>query len=142
MECSDNIFNGQSSHMKVLQVITAVGGIALVGLGGVMALTNPGQDDYEEYAVETLTTYLKEEACPQAPTVAGIGDLLQRQCKTLVDTGRPQIQQIISQKTQQQNFIFFTIYRTDLSIGPILPAYHFESVGVFQKFYIYQAEKL
>lgn len=128
--------------MKFLQVITAVGGIALVGLGSVMALTNPDRNDYEEYAVETLTTYLKEEACPQAPTVAGIGDLLQRQCKTLVDTGRPQIQQIISQTTQQQNFIFFTIYRTDLSVGPILPAYHFESVGVFQKFYIYQAEKL
>lgn len=128
--------------MKVLQVITAVGGVALVGLGSVMALTNPGRDDYEEYAVETLTTYLKEEACPKAPTVAGIGDLLQRQCKTLVDTGRPQIQQIISQTTQQQNFIFFTIYRTDLSVGPILPVYHFETVGVFQKFYIYQAEKL
>lgn len=132
----------KSSNMKVLQVITAVGGIALVGLGSVMALTNPGREDYEEYAVETLTTYLKEEACPQAPTVAGLGNLLQRQCKTLVDTGRPQIQQIISQTTQQQNFLFFTIYRTDLNIGPILPAYHFETVGVFQKFYIYQAEKL
>lgn len=128
--------------MKVLQVIAAIGGVALVGLGSVMALTNPGRDDYEEFAVEKLTTYLKDDACPQAPTVPGIGDLLQRQCKTLVDTGRPQIQQIISQTTQTQNFLFFTIYRTDLKITPILPVYHFETVGVFQKFYIYQAQKL
>ena len=128
--------------MKVLQVITAIGGVTVVGLGIVMALTNPGRDTYEEYAVETLTTYLKDEGCPQAPIVPGIGDLLQRQCKTLVDTGRPQIQQIISQTTQEQNFIFFTVYRTDLKIGPILPVYHFETVGVFQKFYIYQAQKL
>lgn len=128
--------------MKVLQVIAAIGGVTLVGLGSVMALTNPGQDEYEEFAVEKLTTYLKDDACLQAPTVPGIGDLLQRQCKTLVDTGRPQIQQIISQTTQAQNFLFFTIYRTDLKITPILPAYHFETVGVFQKFYIYQAQKL
>lgn len=128
--------------MKVLQVITAISGTMLVGLGTVMALTNPGRDDYEEYAIETLSTYLKDEACPKAPKISGIGDFLGRQCKTLVDTGRPQIQQIISQTTQQQNFIIFTIYRTELNVGPILPVYHFETVGVFQKFYIYQAQKL
>jgi len=126
--------------MKVLQIVTAIGGAALVGLGAAMTVTNPDQDAYEEYAVETLTTYLKDEACPQAPKV--FGDLVQRHCKTVVDTGRPKIQQIISQTTQQQNFIFFSIYRTNLEIGPILPVYHFETVGVFQKFYIYQAQKL
>lgn len=126
--------------MKVLQVIAAVGGVALAGLGGAMALTNPSQEAYEEYAIEQLTTYLKDEACPQAPKV--FGDLLQRQCKTLVDSGRPQIQQIITKTTQRQNFILFSIYRTDLEIGPVLPVYHFETVGVLQKFYVYQAEKL
>ena len=126
--------------MKVLQIVTAIGGVAVLGLGAAMAVTNPDRDAYEEYAVEKLTTYLKDDACPQAPKV--FGDLLQRQCKTLVDTGRPQIQQIISKTTQQQNFIFFSIYRTNLEIGPILPVYHFETVGVFQKFYIYQAQKL
>jgi hypothetical protein len=126
--------------MKVLQIVTAIGGVAVLGLGAAMAVTNPDRDAYEEYAVEKLTTYLKDDACPQAPKV--FGDLLQRQCKTLVDTGRPQIQQIIAKTTQQQNFIFFSIYRTNLEIGPILPVYHFETVGVFQKFYIYQAQKL
>jgi hypothetical protein len=93
--------------MKVLQVVTAIAGTALVGLGVSMALTNPAQDTYEEYAVEQLTTYLKDEGCKQAPKAFG-GDFLQRQCKSLVDTGRPQIEKIISQTTQRQNFIFFS----------------------------------
>jgi hypothetical protein len=125
--------------MKVPKVVTAIGGVALVGLGLVMALTNPGKDEYEQYAVEQLTTYLKDEACMDAPSV--FGNFLQRQCKSLVDTGRPQIEQIIAEKTQRQNLILFSIYRTNLEVGPFLPAYHFESLGVFQKFYIYQAEQ-
>ena|SRR4028118_536477 len=125
--------------MKVLQIIAAITGVSLVGVGTAMALTNPAQDSYEEYAVEKLTFYLKDEACPQVPKI--FGDVLERQCKTLVDTGRPEIQKIISRTTQRQNFIFFSIYRTNLAIGPVLPVYHFETVGVFQKFYIYQAEK-
>lgn len=125
--------------MKGLQIVAAIGGTALVGLGVSMALTNPSQDTYEAYAVEQLTTYLKDEACPQTPSF--FGNLLQRQCKTLVDSGRPQIQQIISQTTQRQNFVLFSIYRTNLNIGPFLPAYHFETVGIFQNFYIYQVDK-
>lgn len=125
--------------MKVPKVVTAMGGVALVGLGLVMALTNPGKDEYEQYAVEQLTTYLKDEACMEAPSV--FGNFLQRQCKSLVDTGRPQIEQIIAEKTQRQNLILFSIYRTNLEVGPFLPAYHFETLGVFQKFYIYQAEQ-
>ncbi len=102
-----------------------------------MALTNPNQATYEEYATEQLTTYLKDEACTQAPKV--FSNFLQRQCKSLLDTGRPQIQLIISKATQRQNFILFSIYRTNLDIGPYLPAYHFETVGAFQNFYVYQA---
>jgi hypothetical protein len=125
--------------MKVLKIVAAIGGAAMAVLGVAMALTNPSQDTYEAYAVEQLTTYLKEEACMQVPSV--FGNVLQRQCKTFVDTGRPKIQQIIAQTTQRQNFIFFSIYRTNLAIGPVLPVYHFETLGVFQNFYIYQAEQ-
>jgi hypothetical protein len=126
--------------MKVLKIVAAIGGAAMVVLGAAMALTNPSQDTYEAYAVEQLTTFLKEEACMEVPSV--FGNVLQRQCKTFVDTGRPQIQQIIAQTTERQNFIFFSIYRTNLAIGPVLPVYHFETLGVFQNFYVYQAEQL
>jgi len=126
--------------MKGLHVVAAaMGGVALLGLGAAMTLTNPSQDTYEEYAIEKLTAYLKDEACTQAPKA--FESFLRRQCTVLVDTARPQLQQIISKATERHNFVLFSVYRTDLEISPLLPAYHFETVGVFRKFYIYQAHE-
>ena len=126
--------------MKVLQLMTAVSGIALAGLGGAMAITNPGQKAYEQYATEQLTGYLKEKCTQEVPQE--LGGVLQRHCKSLVDTGRPQLQRLISHKTERHNFVFFSIYRTKLSIAGLLPGYQFETIGVFQNFYLYDAEEL
>jgi len=122
--------------MNALRVVTAIGGTVLTALGVTMALTNPGQDTYEKFAVEQLTIYLKTEGCTQVPVI--LGDSLQRQCKTLVDKNRPQIEQLVSKTTQRQNFIVFSIYRTNLEVGSFLPVYRFETLGVFQKLYIYK----
>ena len=104
-----------------------------------MAVTNPSQPVYEEYAMQRLTEYLKKDVCTKAPKV--FEKLLQRNCGVLVDSSRPQIQQIVSQSTQRQNFIFFSVYRTDLSVNPLLPSYHIETVGAFQTFYTYTAQQ-
>ncbi|PSP03815.1 MAG: hypothetical protein BRC54_11875 [Cyanobacteria bacterium SW_7_48_12] len=104
-----------------------------------MVLTNPGREAYESYAVEQLTSYLKESVCPEASQE--LGEFLQRQCSTLVDVGRPQIQQIISETTERQNLIFFSIYRTNLSVGSFSRAYKFETVGAFQTFFTYEAQQ-
>lgn len=125
--------------MKTLKIITYIGAVAIAGLGVLMATTNPSQNNYEKFAVQKLTDYLKKDVCQKAPNV--FENFLQRNCSILVDSSRPQMQQIIAQTTQKQNFLFFSIYRTDLSINPFIPTYHFETVGVFQNFYIYAAEK-
>lgn len=131
--------------MKPLQIFAGMGGITLVVLGTVLGLTNPNQEAYEQYAVEQLSIYLKDEVCKQAPTKLGFlrldSEIVQRQCRSLVDTGRPQIQGIISETTERQNWLLFSIYRTDLDINSLLPAYEFETLGVFQKFYTYQAKQ-
>lgn len=126
--------------MKGLQVLTAIAGVGLAGLGAAMAMTNPGQDAYEDYALKNLTVYLKDNVCAQAPKWLD-NNFLQRQCTSLIDTGRPQIQRMITEGTHRQNFIFFSIYQTDLSPGSFLPAYHVETVGAFQHFYTYRAGK-
>lgn len=104
-----------------------------------MATTNPSQRSYEEFAVQQLTQYLKKDVCAKAPKA--FENFLQRNCSVLVDSSRPQMQQIIAETTQRQNFIFFSVYRTELFINPFIPAYNFETVGAFQSFYIYTAEK-
>ncbi len=126
--------------MNGLKLIIVCGGIILGGLGGFMVITNPGQRDYEQYATETLSSYLKEEVCIQAPR--GLGGFLQSYCKTLVDTGQPQIKTLISTTTKRQNYLLFSIYETELSLPSPVPSYQFETIGAFQQFYTYTAEEL
>jgi hypothetical protein len=127
--------------MKAWQVIISVSGVAIVGLGITMAITNPDEPTYEEYAVNQLTKHLKSN-CNEIPKVFD-NNFLQQQCISLIDTGRPQIQQTIAANTKPQNFIFFSLYRTDLAINSFvpLPAYHFETVGAFNSFYTYQVKQ-
>ncbi|NEN96533.1 MAG: DUF4359 domain-containing protein [Moorea sp. SIO1F2] len=125
--------------MKISQVVTAFGTIVLAVVGGSMVVTNPGQATYEDYAVEQLSKYLKEEVCPQAPET--LGSFLRRQCTILVDTGRPQIKQVVAQTTKRENFLLFSIYRTDLDVSTLIPSYSFETVGICQQFYLYKADE-
>jgi hypothetical protein len=111
------------------------GGIVLGGLVGVLLVTNPSQEEYEEYGAEQIITYLRENVCNQLPS--GLEGLLQNQaCKTLVDIGSPQLPRIIEQNTKRYNYLLFSIYKTDLYL------YKFETVGIVQNFYTYQMEKM
>lgn len=120
-------------------MIKSVAIATLAGLGIAMAITNPSQSDYEEYAIAQLTAYLKDNTCTQ--TLKDWDNFIEHSCTLLVDIGRPQLQKIIVDNTKDRNFIFFSIYRTELSISPLLPAYRFETVAALQKFYTYQIPK-
>lgn len=125
--------------MKSLKFGIPVIGIALAGLGVAMVVTNPGQSAYNDYATAQLTDYLKENACNKAPSV--LGNFLQAQCAALLDDNQDQIEQFIAESTRRQNYLILSVYQTDLAISEFLPAYHFETVGVFQRFYTYKAER-
>ena len=125
--------------MKPLTIIACITGAALISLGTAMAITNLGPKDYEEFAAEQLSDYLEENFCDR--TESSIANILQQPCKDVVKSVQPQLQTIISQGTQRQNYLLFSIYKTELSIASFLPAYEFETVGAFQNFYIYKAER-
>ncbi len=125
--------------MEALQLVSTVGGMALAGIGGLMVITNPGQNDYEHYATDALTEYLKQEVCPQAPEQ--LGGFLRSYCKTLIDTGRPHIEQVIANKTIRQNYLLFSVYETELSLPSPVPSYEFGTIGAFQQFYTYEAQE-
>jgi hypothetical protein len=114
--------------------------MVLAGLGGAMFATNPGPTAYDNYATERLSDYLQETACPQA------GETLQQPCEDLLENNKSELKQLIANNTERENFWLFSIYRTNLSfnlpiIGPLLPSYHFETVGVFSGFHTYKAER-
>lgn len=125
--------------------IAIVSGVILAVAGIASAATNPSQTQYEEFATETLTAYLKQNLCTEAPKEFN----LQKRCQELVRDNQSQLRDVIARGTEQQNFIFFSIYTTDLSpstylpsfAASFLPSYHFQTVGLFQQFHIYQAER-
>lgn len=127
--------------MKGSPIVPSVG-VAIVGLGIAMAIANPDQQAYEQYATVQLTSYLKTSVCTQGQNI--FGNLMQQPCNSLVETIKPQIQPLLSQNTQRQNFIFFSIYRTNLSLSnfiPFAPSYQIETIGAFNNFYSYQPQK-
>ncbi|MBD2677600.1 MULTISPECIES: DUF4359 domain-containing protein [Nostoc] len=126
--------------MKQLTIIAYTGAAAgLAALGVTMAKTNPGQVAYEEYAVQRLASYLKTDVCKK--TTNFIENLIRFNCEKLVDQANPQMQEIINRTTERQNYIFFSIYRTDLQLSSWVPSYKFETVGAFDQFYTFTAEQ-
>ena len=125
--------------MKVLTIIACVGAAGLAALGVIMAKTNPDQPKYEEYAVQGLTKYLKSDVCKKTPNL--LENLIKINCNKLVDSANPQIRDIIAATTARQNYVIFSVYRTEIKIDNLLPNYKFETVAAFDNFYTYKADK-
>ncbi|BAY48144.1 hypothetical protein NIES4073_32840 [Kalymmatonema gypsitolerans NIES-4073] len=125
--------------MRAFTIIACVGVLGVSVLGLAMANTNPSQARYEEYAVERLTEYLKSSVCKKTTNL--LENLIQMNCDKLVDVANPRIREVISIRTQKQDFILFSVYRTDLKLNNWIPSYKFETVGALDNFYTYSAQK-
>ncbi|MBR8836597.1 MAG: DUF4359 domain-containing protein [Stigonema ocellatum SAG 48.90 = DSM 106950] len=125
--------------MKLLTIMTYVGVVGLTVLGLEMAKTNPSQAEYEDYAVQELTGYLKKNVCKKTTSI--LQKLIKFDCEKLVDSANPQMRDIIANSTERQDFVIFSIYRTDLKLNSWIPSYKLETVGAFDKFYTYNTEQ-
>lgn len=118
-------------------------GASLLGIGVATVVTNPGQAPYETYATQQLSTYLQQEVCPNTVIIDNL-------CRSAVRDNQSQIRQFIATNTERQNYLFWSIYKTDLApgellppaIGSSLPAYHFETIGIFSSFHTYKADRI
>jgi hypothetical protein len=126
--------------MKPLTIMASIGALGLAAVLGVaMAQTNPNQVEYEDYAAQRLTEYLKSDVCNK--TTRFLERLINYNCGKLVDSANPQIRQLLSATTERQDFFLFSIYRTELKISDFIPSYKFETVGAFNNFYTYTAQE-
>jgi Domain of unknown function (DUF4359) len=120
--------------MKGWQILL-LGIYAVGGIGVLMALTNPDRDAYESYAVERVSDLARAQ-CDRAP--AGFGVILQGPCRSAIDSFKPQIRPLLSATTSRLNYVFFSLYKSDISI----PAANFnaqvESIGIFNNFFTYK----
>ncbi|MEM9449054.1 MAG: DUF4359 domain-containing protein [Cyanobacteria bacterium P01_E01_bin.6] len=136
--------------MNVLKIGSFLFLMAIAGVGVAMAATNPGQDAYEQYAVEQLSEQVNQRVCEEAPP------FLANACESLLSDNQEWIEELVEEGTQRQNFVVVSLYTTDLSAGDLidkvlppslslsadnLPGYHFKTVGVFRRFFTYEAEQ-
>jgi hypothetical protein len=115
--------------------VPLIGSLTLLGVGGIMILTNPQPADYEAYAIEQIANRAKEE-CNRVP--AGFGIVLQGPCRAAIEAAKPQIRPLLNAATTRQNFVLFSIYQTDLSVPALKFHTQVETIGAFNNFYTYK----
>jgi hypothetical protein len=123
--------------MKPVSLVGLVVGAAAIG--GLVA-TNPDQAAYEDYALEQASAYFNDELCEQLPSP--IADLFEQQCLELIQTGQPQIQALIHDRTDRINLGILSIYKTALAVPEVsaLPTYRVETLAIAGQFITYKAE--
>lgn len=126
--------------MKTSKLVLGVLGLSVTGLAALLAMTNPGEVAFGEFALEQVQT----QGCKEAPQI------IRSQCPRFVQDNQAEMKRLILKNTERQNYGLFSLYRTNLSARSIvpdlpifldLPAFQLETVGLMGKFYIYQAEK-
>ncbi len=133
--------------MKISQILGMISGASIIGLGAIAFFSNPSPSRYETYAGEQIAVYLKDNVCQNSsdnlPLNLGqfSSEALQNYCKTLVDASQPQLGELIGEQTSYQNYFFFGIYQTEIKLPEPFPHYSFETVGIFNHFLTYRAEK-
>ncbi|MGG6297388.1 DUF4359 domain-containing protein [Leptolyngbya sp. AN02str] len=134
------------------QRLALLASAALIGVALAMTLTNPDEPEYETFATQRLSVYLQDNVCTDLPTL--LGNNLSNACVELVNTNQPQIRSLITKNTLRRDFTFLSLYTTDLRPQDLLPsdvqaflppgtlpAYRVETVGAFNRFWIYRAEQ-
>lgn len=115
--------------------ILKIAKFSLIVLITILIVTNPKSDRYGLYASTQLTNYLKDDLCRQV--TEQVSKKFLSPCHILIETARPQLKIALQKNTQQKNFFLFSIYQTDLAVTSIAPEYHFETLGIFNRFFTY-----
>ena len=117
----------------------SIAGIIAIGIGAIAFLTNPGEAKYQNYADLTLQTKIKDRVCDRVSQDLGVW--LEGQCHILITTASPYLAEVITQQTQRDNFLLFSIYQTNLPLPDPLSSYHVKTIGAFGNFFIYQTQQ-
>lgn len=117
---------------------------AIGGVGILLNSTNPGQDEFETFALAQM----KQELCPKVPVFG-------KDCPRLLEENQKDVKAMLRKHTIRRDYGLFSRYATHLSLRSILPpeatpflsmipiasGYDLDTVGVLGNFYVYQAKE-
>jgi hypothetical protein len=105
------------------------------GLGGLMALTNPNRAAYESFAVDRIGELAKDK-CDHAPD--GLGVFIQGPCRAAIEAYKPELRPVLAATTSRQNWVLFSIYRSNIMVPIVNLQVRVESIGIFDRFFVYK----
>jgi site-specific recombinase XerD len=134
--------------MKRFKVGGYLAAMVFLGLGVAMAVTNPTQEAYHQYAARLISRQIQEKECVK------LDDSFRNLCKLLErQESQALLKRLVADNTQRQNFLLGSLYTTNLSTDEIVPAflnnflslptltYRAETVGIFGQFQTYRIEQ-
>jgi hypothetical protein len=127
----------QGLKLSAGSLLSGLGVIFATSVGATMVVMNPSQSTYESYATQQVMGLIDQNICGEAPKAFN----LRQDCKSLLTQNRAEVQQFIANNTTRQNFIFFSVYTTDVSVASFLPHYRVETVGALRRFHTYDATR-
>ena len=133
--------------MKFSQIIGMLSGATAIILGAIALSSNPSPERYETYAEQRIASYLKNNVCqkPDENLPINLGSVgseaLENYCRTIVDASQSQLGELIGERTIYENYLFFGIYQTEIKLPTPFPHYSFETIGLFNHFFTFRAEK-
>lgn len=125
--------------MKPLTTLICVSAASIGIIGSILTKTNPNQNKYEEYALDKVTTYLKTDVCNKTPSF--LEKLIEVNCEEMLQSAMPHLKELITTTTNRQDYLIFSIYRTEIKLDSVIPGYKFETVGALNQFYTFNAEQ-
>jgi hypothetical protein len=114
-----------------LRVARWSGCAVLVGVGVLLAATNPSQDRYTEFSTQTVSRFLIKDLCranAQSPKL--LDDWIKDGCYAFRNRGETEIKSFIQHNTERQDFILFSLYTTEFPIRPL------RVLGMFNQFFL------
>ncbi len=120
-------------QLQPWQLSTLIGSVGVVAMGTMMAITNPSRNAYNSHVANQASSYLQKNVCSQTQNY--FGNWLQQECHDLVAQGKPSIKQLVNLSTQRDNYLFFSVYETEVSVMESLPSYETKKIGFLGQFW-------
>jgi hypothetical protein len=89
--------------------------------------SNPSKEVFVEQAVKQVTTEAKK-SCDQK---SDLGSIVQIPCKVAIDGSVPVIKPLLSAATTRENFLLFSIYKSQVKVDALGFNAQVQSIGVW-----------
>jgi hypothetical protein len=114
-----------------LKIMKWLGCGVVCGLSITLAANNPRQDDYTDFATQTVSQFLIRDLCrANDRTPKPLDTMIKDGCQVFMQQGTTEIRAFVANNTERQNFILFSLYTTEFPIRPL------RVLGIFNRFFL------